>query len=813
MANDCIIKLTINADEAIKNITTVENELKNLVAQAKEAREALSGIQVGESSTADLSQLETALNGLTASVRSGFDTVSESMGHLVHNQAAIGEGTITYLTAINEQLSNIPVEDVEELAEATEEAAEATENLAENAEDASDSGSSFGDWAKNLISTAAILAVVTKMISTVANLTREGFENMAEYSEEYKNATNDLKNSMQTLKLQLAGAFEPIVTTIIPYITKLVDWLTIAADKVAQFIAIISGKSTYAKAIKQTKDYTEAVKAASNALASFDELNVLTQDSGNGSNDNGPWWEETAIDSNLLNAVDEFGKKMKEAMKPFVDGFNSSFKVDFTELKDNVDRIGKSVINIFADPRVQASVKQYSDLVSFNLGRIIGDGATIGVNISTGITGGIANYLDNGGTEEIKKHIIKMYKTASKASTVTAEITNAAATISEAFSSEAGEKFVENLTGVLVESHDQLVETASELGVDMYEALSRPFVENAPEFEESVDGMLSSSNNVLEGLRDLITEVGDAWDKTYTKKIEPFIDGVGEGLSNMFNKISTTWNEVGQPVIDNITKAFGNLVSDELKEFLKSIIDLFGQLMPILYAVWQVLTWLIGTITQIIENLLPVIGPLIEGIIGVLGGVFNILAGIFEWLAGAIESFVGLLTGDYEMIMEGTYKFVDGFWHVIAGIANAVLSVYYAVCNAIIGVANFLTKGINKLLTAMNLEPLELLTPWDDETKYKVPTSLSAMGIDHLANGGVTTGATIAEIGEAGREAVLPLERDTGWADIVADKLAERMGGGNYTFVAELDGRTLFNETVKQNQIYQKSTGRSAFGF
>lgn len=37
--------------------------------------------------------------------------------------------------------------------------------------------------------------------------------------------------------------------------------------------------------------------------------------------------------------------------------------------------------------------------------------------------------------------------------------------------------------------------------------------------------------------------------------------------------------------------------------------------------------------------------------------------------------------------------------------------------------------------------------------------------------------------------------------------------GGDYTFVAQLDGRTIFQETVKQSQLYQRSTGHSAFIF
>jgi hypothetical protein len=36
---------------------------------------------------------------------------------------------------------------------------------------------------------------------------------------------------------------------------------------------------------------------------------------------------------------------------------------------------------------------------------------------------------------------------------------------------------------------------------------------------------------------------------------------------------------------------------------------------------------------------------------------------------------------------------------------------------------------------------------------------------------------------------------------------------GSYTFIAQLDGRTIFEETVFQNDMYINQTGRSAFAY
>jgi hypothetical protein len=52
-----------------------------------------------------------------------------------------------------------------------------------------------------------------------------------------------------------------------------------------------------------------------------------------------------------------------------------------------------------------------------------------------------------------------------------------------------------------------------------------------------------------------------------------------------------------------------------------------------------------------------------------------------------------------------------------------------------------------------------------------------------LAEGGITNGSIFANIGEAGREAVLPLDRNTGWMDQLANKINPKTNGSaTYNF-------------------------------
>lgn len=59
------------------------------------------------------------------------------------------------------------------------------------------------------------------------------------------------------------------------------------------------------------------------------------------------------------------------------------------------------------------------------------------------------------------------------------------------------------------------------------------------------------------------------------------------------------------------------------------------------------------------------------------------------------------------------------------------------------------------------------------------PPSFPSFDVSWYARGGVFNSPSIIGVGEAGQEAVMPLERNTGWISILAQKLAERMPANN----------------------------------
>ncbi|MGN0384604.1 MAG: hypothetical protein ACI4EX_01845 [Lachnospiraceae bacterium] len=136
-----------------------------------------------------------------------------------------------------------------------------------------------------------VFKLILKAFNAMVSAMKEGFKNLAQYSSDYNSAMSALKSESAQLKNGLAAAFEPIVTTIIPYITQLVAWLNKATDTFARFLAALQGKQTYTRAKKQVIDYAKSLQTAKSAaqgvLAAFDSINVLSKSESGGASAGG----------------------------------------------------------------------------------------------------------------------------------------------------------------------------------------------------------------------------------------------------------------------------------------------------------------------------------------------------------------------------------------------------------------------------------------------------------------------------------------------------------------------------------------------
>ena len=140
------------------------------------------------------------------------------------------------------------------------------------------------------------------------------------------------------------------------------------------------------------------------------------------------------------------------------------------------------------------------------------------------------------------------------------------------------------------------------------------------------------------------------------------------------------------------------------------------------------------------------------------------------------------------------------FSDAASAVANAVSSAFKKALNWVLEKAvNIINGFINAINFAINII-------------NKIPgvniSKLSKLDVPKLAKGGVVSSATLAVVGEQGREAVMPLENNLGWLDKLADMLSERMGNGsNGPIILQIDGKTFAQVSVDSINQLTRQTG------
>lgn len=185
--------------------------------------------------------------------------------------------------------------------------------------------SRLGSRLKNILLNFLIFRWIRRGLTAFISYMKEGFQNLAQYSGKFNDAMSAMKSESAQLKNSLAAAFEPIMTSIISYVTQLIHWINQASEAVSKFLAVISGKSAYTRAKKQTVDYAKTLKDASKeakgALAAFDELNVQQKnDTGTSGNAGGEKTGADAFETVQLTEDDfKIVDTVKEKLKDILD--------------------------------------------------------------------------------------------------------------------------------------------------------------------------------------------------------------------------------------------------------------------------------------------------------------------------------------------------------------------------------------------------------------------------------------------------------------------------------------------------------------
>lgn len=554
----------------------------------------------------------------------------------------------------------------------------------------------------------------------------------------------------------------------------------------------------YADAADSMGDYADATKkaakAAKGALAPFDDLNVLQKDTSRGSGSGSGGGSgmqiqpvDTSAQTSAINQIQNKYKKffdyINKLKDDFVKGFQSSWnKLDvssqFESIRKSAESIKNSLADIFTDRFVLASVDNFVQTVATSLGSMAASVTSIGATIAENFVGGMAIFLENN-SWDIKGYIQKMFDVSADIVEIAAEGLEAFANVFSVFGDENGQQITANLIQIFADAFTMVTENAAKFARDIIDCIVTPFIENQDALKTALDGLLGVIADLTSTISDGVQHVTDKITELYDEHIHPFIENVKNGMSELIAKFLEFWNTYVQPILQNLALMFEDTYENHLKPVFDNIIEIIGIVIDILNDLWTNI--LQPIIAWIIENILPIILPIIENLNQNIKDSVDFILDLINFLLSGIKLVFSalqiLFTKDTDKVLRQTEKSVKNF-------VNSIIQMFENMVNRVI-------NGINSLISGFNSIGFDLPDFLGGGSWHPSIPTIPTVSLPRLANGGITTGRTLAEIGEAGREAVLPLENNPGWMDDLASKLASKMPdySGAKTVVLEMEGK------------------------
>ena len=294
-----------------------------------------------------------------------------------------------------------------------------------------------------------------------------------------------------------------------------------------------------------------------------------------------------------------------------------------------------------------------------------------------------------------------------------------------------------------------------------------------------------------------------------------------EALVSMITTLVSNFSSIIQPIIDNLPEIITSIVTALLNNLpaliegcVNLIVALVGAMPQIILALIQCIPQIIVSIVGALFGALPV---LLEGVGQIFGSAWDVIVSVFS-IAG--DFFSGLFTGIInvvEPIFSGLGTIASNIWNgivnifsgvvsffseIFGGAVNAIKSVFEVIVDFFGGIwdkitgifskvgevvggaiTNVVEKAVNTVLSVacgiINgfISAINAAIGLINAIPGVNISKLNKLDVPQLEEGGVLKKGQVGLLEGNGAEAVVPLEKNTGWLTRIADMLDTRMAG------------------------------------
>lgn len=638
------------------------------------------------------------------------------------------------------------------------------------------------------------LSAVRKMVLSVG----ESLGRMAMTNNGLRKSLDGLTAAGDRAKGAFGAMAAPLLQAVAPALETVLNYAAKAFNEIAKFIGALTGMKSVQIATGSTKKFAGnmanaagSAKEIKRTLAGFDELQILTPQRSSGEGGGAGAGQEPGV---KFESVDTGLGNWQSKWQSFVDGikqdkafatFAASAQKSWNDIKESGETAWNKIKKAW-DNNLPTYKESFGHLGAELKGSVSGLASHVWLPMTTGA---IKTGIDVGG--KLGEGIISV----------------------GAKGSELADKALSPFLGSVNQFWD-------EHGPEVEEKITGTWDDVSTGITGVLDGIEFTFNEVFGGLIKWFDENGEDIKATFTETwetawgiIEPIWTEIGRIGKIIFQKLADFFYEMA-PKVKNVVVNAVDLAWRIIKPIWLTILNvakvIFGKLkafwdtwgddiLSVFGVVWNQVKLIFGTTFDILSGLFGAFSALfsgdwngfLEGLKGVLKTAMNFFKKSFKNafdFVSKIFGFFGLdleqIWGDIKGVFDGIIKFVtnvfQGNWEEAwEGVKEIFGSIFDALKALFVTPINWIIDGINWFIRQLN--------------KIQIPDwvpLVGGMGINiqeiepiALAKGGIVDQPTLSMIGEAGQEAVVPLERNTGWIDQLVKKLAEAGGGGGETHV------------------------------
>lgn len=502
------------------------------------------------------------------------------------------------------------------------------------------------------------------------NVISKALTGLAQSVGSYIQTNNSFMSSLRAAQGNLLTAFQPIWQFITPALNALGRALSYVTGLIANFAAILSGKSLKdlqsqakalnknASAIKNVSKATDkAKKTADKASASFDTLNILQTSKDDETSQNDSGGSSGGISTpNFDSAAVELDEGLLAKMKEVKEYLSTTFEPAFAAIKANVvpqlDNLKTTFKGIFSDvsgwgdPFLNYITDTFMPSVALRLSNL--------------------SVVAGGALESLNMVISDLWSTAF-------------------------EPFFESF---ITEGLPRITEFGNQV--------SNTFTVAFTEAKNIFDTVWT--NGIMPAVELLAKIFGDVWQiikDTWDEYGQPIFDGFNQTVQTVSNLIQQIWTTVIEPIWTNLINIVTELWENHLKPLVANIAGMVAEFIIMAQTIYNnviapIISWVVEwagpIIANAINNIFNVVSTFISGAIDQFNGIVTVLRGIIEFITG-------VFSGDWKKAWEGIKKVFKGIWDTLVAIVKTPINVIIGLIN---GLIDGVCSGINTVIKALN---------------------------------------------------------------------------------------------------------------